>query len=755
MPVLTIPKAFELAVQHHRTGRLGEAEALYRQILAYQPNHDDALHKLGVLSFQLGRGPEALQLLRRACGIRPKDADCHNDLGIVLASLGHASEALAAYRQAITLRPDFAEAHNNLANALSETNRLDEAVWAYRKAIARRPDFPEAHYNLANALAQLGRPQEAIAEYRQAIACRPEYPEAYNNLGIALQDQADLANAAMAFRQAIATQSNFPEAFNNLADTLRMQGSLNDASDACRQALSLRPAYAKAYNTLGLIQRDQGLVDEAITSYRQALSLRQNFPEACNNLANALRERGDLDQAIAAFRQALSLQPDYATAHSNLGNALKDAGRLDEAIESYRWATELGTDAELAGNLLYAVHFHPDYDPRRIYEEHIRWNHVYARPLASSLHTHENERSPERRLRVGYVSADLCAHPVARFLLPLLANHNRDAIEIFCYSGVRRPDAITERLKSQADAWRETVGIGDEQLARMIHDDRIDILVDLALHTQGSRLLAFARKPAPVQVTWLGYCSTTGLEAMDYRLTDPHFDPPSVGDEFYSEQSIRLPRTYWCYEPPEEAPEVGPLPAASAGYVTFGCLNNFGKVSEPALTAWFELLGRVPDSRLLLFAPEGEHRTRTFDRLAGAGIDPRRLQFVGPRPLQEYFEQYRRIDVALDPFPFSGGTTTCDALWMGVPVVSLALQTSVSRAGLSVLSNVGMPELVARDREAYIKIAVDLAGEIPRLAGLRSTLRGRMRSSPLMDGAQFARDVEAALRLMWRNWCDR
>jgi predicted O-linked N-acetylglucosamine transferase (SPINDLY family) len=326
-------------------------------------------------------------------------------------------------------------------------------------------------------------------------------------------------------------------------------------------------------------------------------------------------------------------------------------------------------------------------------------------------------------------------------------------VEVFCYSGAGVPDAVTARFRAAADAWRDTASLSDQQLADLIREDRIDILVDLAMHMAYNRLPAFARKPAPVQVTYMAYLSGTGVDAIDYRFSDPYLDPPGENDADYVEQTIRLPRTYWCHRPDPDVPAPGDLPALSAGHLTFGCLNNFCKITPPTWAAWIELLRQVPASRLLLLAHDGAHRQRLRDSLAAAAIDPARLHFTGPVPAQQYFRLYHRIDVSLDPFPHGGGMTTFDSLWMGVPLVTLAGRTGVSRMGLSFLSNLGLTDLVAHSADQYLAIAAALAGDLPRLRELRAILRDRMLSSPLTDAPQFARDVETAYRQMWRRWC--
>jgi predicted O-linked N-acetylglucosamine transferase (SPINDLY family) len=357
-------------------------------------------------------------------------------------------------------------------------------------------------------------------------------------------------------------------------------------------------------------------------------------------------------------------------------------------------------------------------------------------------------------LRIGYVSPDFRRHPVGRFILPLVSNHSRQQFEVFCYSDIAaaRVDHITEKLKSCASCWRDTKGLSDAELAELIRRDRIDLLIDLTMHMADNRLRVFAMKPAPVQVTYLAYVGTTGLDTIDYRITDPYLDPrgASSAEPIYSEQSIHLPNSYWCYTPPEEAPAVVDRGDQS---ITLGCLNLFWKASPSALAAWCRVLHAAPGSRMILHAPEGAPRQRVIELLQTNGIDPQRMQFVGIQPFEEYLKTYQQIDIALDPFPYNGGTTSCDALWMGVPVVSCIGILAVGRAGLSILSNIGLPKLVAGSVDEYVRIAVELANDRPRLSELRAGLRERMLRSPLMDALAFARDMEQAYRTMWRRFC--
>jgi predicted O-linked N-acetylglucosamine transferase (SPINDLY family) len=537
---------------------------------------------------------------------------------------------------------------------------------------------------------------------------------------------------------------------------LKDRGHLDEAISAYRQAVALRPGYAEAHNNLGNALRDQGRLDEAVVAYRQAIALRPNLPEAYNNLGNALNDQGQLDEAIDAYRQAIALRPDYAEAHNNLGSALRDQGRLDDVIAACRQAIALKPDYTAAhSRLLFTLRYHAGYDAAAIAEEQRRWNRQHAQPVRRFVVPHRNDRSPDRRLRIGYVSPDFRNHVVGRNLLPLFSQHDRRQFEIIGYAQVLRPDAMTSLFQQSADDWRGIVGLSDEQVAEQIRADRIDLLVDLALHTPDNRLLVFARKPAPVQVTFAGYPGSTGLSMIDYRLSDPYLDPPGMDESIYSEHTIRLPNSFWCYDPLENRDiSVNSLPALERGVVTFGCLNSLCKINDDVLALWARVMRQVENSRLLLLAPQGSPRQRTLDRLRHEGIDPGRIEFVSRQSGQAYLELYHRIDLSLDSFPYNGHTTSLDSFWMGVPVVTLVGQTVVGRAGWSQLSNLGLSELAAQTAEQFVRIAVELTEDLPRLKEVRRTLRQRMEHSPLMDASRFARNIEAAYRRMWQRWCE-
>ena len=569
-------------------------------------------------------------------------------------------------------------------------------------------------------MSRAGRPDEAIAASRCAIALWPDHAPAHGNLGAALYEV----------------------------------GQLDEAIAAMERAIALDPALPGVHGNLGNVLRDKGRHDEAIAAHRREIALRPEDAAAHANLGVALHAANQPDLAIAALGRAIALEPHFASAHNNLASVLKDQGHLDLALDSLRKALEIKPDlAEAASNLLFLLHHHPDHDARSLLAAHRQWAARFALPLAAEIGPHANDRTPERRLRVGFVSPDFRGHPVGRLLLPLFANSDRRQVEMVAYSDVRAPDALTAQLETLASAWHPIVGLSDPQVAEKIRADRIDILVDLALHTAHNRMRVFARKPAPVQVTMLGMPTTTGLDTIDYRLTDPYLDPPEKSDRDYAERSVRLPYCFWCYSPPEAAPEVAPLPALKNGFITFGCLNQLAKVTHPALQLWAHILQSLPGARLLLYAPPGSHRQAIRALFGDAGIASERIEFAARMTFEEYLTRYQDLDLCLDPFPFNGATTSLDALWMGVPVVTLAGRTAVGRGGVSILSNAGLTELIALTPEQYVAIALELAKDLATLAELRAQLRQQMQASPLTDGKRYATDVDAAFRRMWQTWC--
>ena len=676
---------------------------------------------LAVQHHQAGRLQVAEQLYRLILQAEPNHADAIHLLGVIAYQFGRLDEAAASYRRAIEIDPGNAETHNNLGVALCHQGNLDEAVVCWQRAVELKPDYAEAHKNLGNALMDLGKLDEAIACYRRALQFGPDDSEAHINLG----------------------------------DALKEQGKLDEAAACCRRALELKPDYAEANLNLGNVLKDQGKLDEAIACYRRALELKPEYAEAHNSLGVALMLRGNVDEAVACFRWALDMKPGYADAHINLGNALKDQGSPDVAIACYRRALELKSDnAGAHSNLLYALHYCAGATPDALFEAHAEYDRQHAAPLRGAIAPHENTRDPRRRLRLGFVSPDLGRHPVGFFLVRVLENLRQEQQDVICYSDRIIKDDLTHRFQAAATQWRDVMGMSDERLAEQIRADRIDILFDLAGHTAHNRLLTFARKPAPIQITWIGYEGTTGLATMDYLLADRHVVPVGT-EQYYREHVLRMPDGYLCYDPPAAAPPVGPLPALAKGYTTFGSFNNLAKITPDVVAVWAKLLHRAPTARLVLkYRGLGDPtvKQRYLDLFAAHDVGPQRLELLPFGSYAEYLATYHEVDVALDPFPFSGSATTCDALWMGVPVVTCPGETFASRHSLSHLSNVGLTETIAHDLDEYVELAVNLAADLPHLAGVRAGLRQRMAASPLCDGKRFATHLKSILRNVWQQW---
>ncbi len=497
---------------------------------------------------------------------------------------------------------------------------------------------------------------------------------------------------------------------------------------------------------------------DAVAQYERLLKADPSYIPALINLADAVSRAGYPRRAIALYSKVLEREPDYAEVHSNLGNMYKNMGRAAEGLVHYRRAVAL-KPSFLPGlnNLLFASHYVPSAAPERLFEDHKAGGRVIAGgaavPAAPAC-----DRDPDRVLRVGYLSADFRNHPVATFIEPVLAAHDRDRFVAIAYSNTDANDEVTARIEAAVDLWRDVLPLSDAALADRIRADKVDILVELSGHTADNRLPVMARRPAPVQVTYLGYPDTTGIPAIGYRLTDRWADPPGAADALATEKLVRLPHGFLCYRPPAGLPDIGPLPALAAGHVTFASFNNLAKTHAGVIETWADILHAVPGSRLRLKSRTfhgGGVRDYFHDAFADCGIDRDRVDLLGvTATLAAHLDQYNGVDIALDTFPYNGATTTCEALIMGVPVVTFAGPIHAGRVGASLLSSYGMADQLATDRDDYIARAVALAGDNARLAGLHRDLRGRVRGAPSSDPARFTRDVEAAYRDMWAAFCE-
>lgn len=604
---------------------------------------------------------------------------------------------------------------------LEDEKRIEDALECYRSAIAAAPSRARGHINAGNALLGLERQEEAIACYREAIRLEPANAHAHFNLGKALQ----------------------------------AAGRARDAIAAYQASLRLAPELAEAHVAMGAVHEDQKNPDQAMAEYREAITVRPGFAEAHYNLALLYFERRELDNASDELKQALRYRSDYPAALEKLASVYTQMGFVREAVEALAEARRLEpNNFAHHSHYLLVMNYLADLVGEEVFAEHCAYGEKFgqAQSLPSS---YPNDQAPGRKLRVGYVSGDFRLHPVLYFIEPLLEKHRRDQVEIYCYSALDKPDAVTERLKSLADHWRDTLGHDDDATAQMIRDDRIDILVDLSGHTGYQRLAVFARKPAPVQATWLGYLGTTGLKTMDYRICDAYTDPPGLTEPYHTEKLARLPDSQWCYRASGILPDPVPLPMLSSGRVTFGSFNNIAKLNDQVLALWARLLRAIPGARMLIAAMPNSERAeeRIVDVFAHHGVSREQLDFRARQPTQEYYRTCMEADLALDPFPYNGGTTSIDILRLGVPIITLAGSRSVGRGGVSLLSNLDLKNFIAGNADEYVDIARHWASRPADLATLRAALPARVAASPLMDEERFVANMEQLYREMWQSWC--
>jgi predicted O-linked N-acetylglucosamine transferase (SPINDLY family) len=740
----------EAATERHRAGDLAEARRLYEHILASTPNHTPALFRSGLLELQSGRAGIALTRMQLAVDAAPGEARYRVGLGQALQAMQRWSDAALAFEAALRLDPTFHEARNSLGVSLQRSGHPARAAEVYRQALDARPGDAGVMANWGTALREMGALPEAVERLRAAAELEPRVASHRINLGIALCQQREFAAAEPILHRALDLDATNPEAAFNLGIAQNGLGRSRDAIDSYRLAAALRPGYTDAHINLGNVLADVGDFDAALSAYEAAIRGNPNSVVGLNNAGCLLRTLGRFDEAEECLLGGLKVEPESAALHDNLGNVYKDSGRLDRAIESYRRALELQPDSPRThSNLAYALGFQSE-ESRPILEECTRWNDRFAAPLLRHR-GHANDLEPGRRLRIGYVSADFRDHCQTLFTLPLLSHHDHGAFEIFCYSSVKRPDHLSERIAALADMWRDVRQLDDEALCALIREDRIDILVDLTMHMADGRPLVFARKPAPVAVAWLAYPGTTGITAIDYRLSDPRLDPDGAEID-YSERTLRLPDTFWCYDPLTREPQPNLLPALERGYLTLGCLNNACKLTDHTLRLWGAVYNRLPAARLLLMAAPGNPRRHLLRRLSAHGIASEHVDFTEFRPRGDYLRSYHAIDLGLDTFPYNGHTTSLDSFWMGVPVVTRVGRTCVGRAGLSQLHHLDLTDLACDTDEAFVETAVALGGNLARLSALRGQLRARMENSPLMDAARFTRHIEDAYRSMWRTY---
>jgi protein O-GlcNAc transferase len=751
---MTTDDLLAAALAHQRAGRLDQAAALYDTILADRPAQPDALHFSALIALQRGDKENAVARLALAAAAAPERAVIHNDLGAALRLAGRLPEAAAALEQATSLDPSYADAWNNLGFVRRAMSDFRGARDALERATNLRPGFAPTWNALGVVLKALGEADAALAAFQKAIGLKSDYVEALTNLGLALHERGDAA-ALVPLRRAVELAPGLGEAWLNLGLAQRAAHDLEEAVASLRRSVAANPALGAAWNALGVLLARQ--VDErhaACEALARAADCEPYSADILSNYGLSLNKVGRNEEALAVLERALAVDPRHGEALFNRGIVRQQEGDFDGAFADWKAAVSADPQhRDARSNLIFSLQYEEAVDASDLLAAAREYDRLHGHPKERYT-SWTNERAPDRRLRIGYVSPDFRTHSVAHYMEPLLTAHDRAAVEIFAYAQVPRPDHVTARLQALVPNWRFTNGVGGHAMARLIREDAIDILVDLAGHSAGNRLAVFALKPAPVQVTWLGFPGTTGLSAIDYRVTDEVADPPGA-EAHSSETLMRLPRGFHCWRPPAATPstlreERAPL--------TFGSFNNVQKISADTVALWSAILQRVPEARLSLKS-NWLSRPRAVDTLrrafAAHGVQSERLLMSAFVPdTAAHLAAYGGVDVALDPHPYNGTTTTLEALWMGVPVISLLGNRHAARVGASLLGQIGARDLIADSVDSYIDKAVALIRDRHRLVALRQQLRGRLAASPLMDAAGFARALETAYRTMWQRWCD-
>jgi protein O-GlcNAc transferase len=715
-----------MAQARQRAGLLDDARALYAQALDPDPENVEALQRLALLEIEAGQPAVAIPLLERAVRQTPDDAEANYHYGFALQANQQIDEAIGYFERALEIDPNYLQASFLIGLLVQKKGNPERALEIFTELSARDPSNVSFRLAKGTCLTNMGLHGTASSEFYAVLELDDRCADAYYYLGAAQRLDRNFEGAAQSLERALELAPEHVDAMLRLADVFTNTDRKQEAVDLLLRALELAPGKVELLSLLGITYAGMLEMDKAIEIYDRALQIDPNNTAVLNNLGLALIMVGRPIDAAASFGRILEFDPVSSQSPG------------------------------IASNKLFATHYFLDVTPEELLSQHLEYERHLLIPAAKKPYRHANNRDRDRPLRVGYVSYDFMQHPVGFFVSSVIVRHDPNQVISYCYNTRPYEDRITWRIKANAKHWRRMVDIGAEAFAERVREDEIDILIDLSGHTAGNRLDAFALKPAPIQATWAGYVGTTGLSAMDYLLAD-RFQVPPEYDRYHSETVYRMPNDYICYEPPEFAPSVGPLPALTNGYVIFGSFANPAKINEREIDVWARILHRVPGSALRLRYGNmtvQANVNRIHGQFKRLGIDPARIWLENGGSGKSMFDAYNNVDIGLDTFPYSGGLTTCEALWMGVPVITCPGKRYESRHSLTHLSNAGLTETIAADFDDYVEIAVTLAGDLPRLERLRQTMRARAASSPLCDSEAFTRDLEAGFRHMWHRWCD-
>ncbi|MBF0195350.1 MAG: tetratricopeptide repeat protein [Magnetococcales bacterium] len=753
---LTIDDAYKLALHHFNAQDYTESDRLCTAIIKAAPNRIDAINLLGLIAQKYDRHDLAVEQFKRAIYSNNKIAQLYYNLGTSLSFLGQTNEAITAQKKAIEIQPDYSDAHYNLGNILLNCGKFKNAVESYKNAILSRPDFIEAFSNLGITLQKLGKQAEAVEIYQKAIAIKPDIADTHYNLGVAHQEQNQFKKAITSYSNAIAIKPEYTKAYYNLGNALHKLDKHKEAASNYLKAISIKPDFAEAHFNLANIFQEQNKLEDAVNSYLKAITIKTDYVEAYFNLGNTKLSQAKTDEAVECYNSAISLKPDFADAYSNLGNALHEQGKYEDAVISFQKAREIKPqDEKTHSNLIFCIDLSSDINTDLFYREREKWNRQHAEPLQKSWSKLNNQPDPLRKLRIGYVGADFCQHSAAFIFGPMILNYNSELFQVHCYAGNTKQDNLTNKFQEKSTGWLFTSKMDDAALADRIREDGIDILVDLAGHTKGNRLLTFARKPAPVQVTAWGYPHGTNMKAMDYLFADPIFLPLSERHK-YSEEIIDIPSVIHLNSD-IIFPEINKLPLNKNGYITFGAFNRIEKYNPAVYKLWTKILQNIPTAKLLIKTARLDSKKRREELLSifsKLGVSSDRLILIGKTSRQDHLNAHNEIDIMLDPFPHNSGMTSLESLRMGVPVLTFETKSRCPTSA-SILNKLGLDEWRVRDEKEYIDRATYFANDNKYLKTLRTQLRARFDDSVLGNSKLYVAEIENIYRKLWKKWCSK
>ena len=805
---LTVSQALKKGVAAHKAGHFKEADRYYTAILKAHPKHPDANHNIGLIAVELGQTIDSLPFFEMALKVNPKIVQYWLSYINALINLNRFNEAEAAFSKAINTgvkekdifqikqkldrlikfsnknsqsrcpsekemkiltkfrsQEQFEQALNEATNLLllfpnsvtlyniigsinRDLGKFGAAIKAYKKAIEQQPDYADPYYNLGNVLQNQGKQEQAIEAYTKAIRIKPDFAWAQNNIGVVLQDQGRLNQAVKAYKKAIEIQPAFADPYFNLGVVFQDQGKLDKAIKTYKKALGVKPDNALAYNNLGNALKDQGNLNEALDAYKKAIEIQPDYADPYYNLGNALRDQGKQDEAVKAYKKAIEIQPDFADACNNIGNMLSDQGNIEEAIEAYNRTISMNPHHFKAySNLIFFLAQIELVDSKFLEKITKSYNKATSSKVKRSFH--HKKSFPSQKLRVGFVSGDMRDHPVGYFLQNLFKYINKEEVEIYVYSNSTIYTKLTYSLKKFTAFWRNITNISDHEAAEIIYNDTLDVLIDLSGHTALNRLPVFAYKPCAIQASWLGYFGSTFLNEMDFIIGDSFVTPLEKSKDFYEKIAL-LEHCYLCFAAPNFELPVSNTPALENKIITFGCFNHSRKLNSNVISTWSRILKNVEKSKLLL---KGDSYTKdSIDKILHEfslnNIDPSKLMFEGQCSREDLLKSYDRVDISLDPFPYPGGTTTCEAIWMGVPTITMKGSSFLSSVGETIAVNSGHGNLCAETTDKYIELAVQLSGDISTLNANRMQRRSNVIKTPLFDGLGFAKDFQRLLEVM-------